>query len=81
MLAPFEIPRSNVHRHGMKRERLKLEEKIAHDLPIPVTEWVKEGYASRTTIWRLQRAGMPVTRIGRRLFVKFSDLTNATTLS
>ena len=63
----------------MKRATLKLEEKIAQDLPVPATEWITEGYVSRTTLWRLQRAGMPVKRIGRRVFVKFSDLTNAST--
>jgi len=68
-----------VQRNGVKRATLKLEEKIAHDLPVSVTEWVSEGFVSRTTLWRMQRAGMPATRIGRRLFVKFSDLTNAST--
>lgn len=57
----------------------KLSEQIARDLPIPATELVEAGYVSRTTLWRLQRAGMPVTRIGKRIFVKFSDLKNAGT--
>ena len=63
----------------MKRNALRLDEKIERDLPVPATHWITEGYVSRTTLWRLQRAGMPVTRIGRRVFVKFSDLTNAST--
>lgn len=61
----------------MKRDALKLDEKISRDLPVPATEWIAEGFVSRTTLWRLQRVGMPVKRIGRRVFVKFSDLTNA----
>jgi hypothetical protein len=63
----------------MKRDLLKLDEKIARDIPTPATEWIAEGFVSRTTLWRLQRSGMPVTRIGRRIFVRFSDLTNAST--
>ena len=63
----------------MKKELLKLEEKIANDIPVPATVWIAEGFVSRTTLWRLQRAGMPVTRIGRRIFVKYSALTNAST--
>ena len=64
----------------MERNLLKLAEKIDRDLPIAATELVKSGYTSRTTLWRMQRAGMPVTRIGKRVFVKFSDLKNASTL-
>ena len=63
----------------MQRETLRLDEKIARDIPVSAPEWIREGYVSRTTLWRLQRSGMPVKRIGRRVFVKFSDLTNATT--
>jgi hypothetical protein len=55
----------------------KLSEQIARDLPISATDLVEAGYVSRTTLWRLQRGGMPVTRIGKRVFVKFSDLRNA----
>ena len=63
----------------MDRNRLKLAEQIKLNLPIAVTDIVRSGYASRTTIWRMQRAGMPVTRIGKRVFVKFSDLKSAST--
>jgi hypothetical protein len=61
----------------MKSKGEKLRELIDNDLPIPATDLVKAGFASRVTIWRKERAGMPVTRIGNRVFVRFSDLTNA----
>jgi hypothetical protein len=61
----------------MSSDLSKLSEQIARDLPISATDLVEAGYVSRTTLWRLQRAGMPVTRIGKRVFVKFSDLKNA----
>jgi hypothetical protein len=63
----------------MASDLLKLSEQIARDLPISATDLVEAGYVSRTTLWRLQRGGMPVTRIGMRVFVKFSDLKNAGT--
>lgn len=61
----------------MSSDLLKLSEQIARDLPISATDLVEAGYVSRTTLWRLQRSGMPVIRIGKRVFVKFSDLKNA----
>ena len=61
----------------MTRKSSKIAELIGDDLPIAVTDLIAAGYASRTTLWRLERGGMPVTRIGRRIFVKFSDLVNA----
>lgn len=62
----------------MASDLTKISEQIRHNLPIPATDLVRAGYVSRTTLWRLQRGGMPVTRIGKRVFVKFSDLRNAT---
>ena len=53
-----------------------LKNRIAADLPIAAPDLVKAGFVSRPTLWRMERAGLPVTRIGRRLFVKFSDLTS-----
>lgn len=61
----------------MPRNIQHLSELIAKDLPIAVPALVAGGFASRTTIWRFARDGMPVVRIGRRVFVKFSDLTHA----
>ena len=61
----------------MKSKGEKLRELIDNDLPIPVPDLVKAGFASRATIWRMARAGMPVIRIGRRVFVRFSDLISA----
>ena len=61
----------------MPRDIQQLSELIEKDLPIAVPALVAGGFASRTTIWRFARDGMPVVRIGRRVFVKFSDLTRA----
>jgi hypothetical protein len=63
----------------MNCDLLKLSEQIALDLPISITDLVKAKYVSRTTAWRMLRGGMKVTRIGKRVFVKFSDLKNAST--
>lgn len=61
----------------MKSDPKQLAESIRNNLPIAATVLVDAGYVSRTTLWRLERAGMPVLRIGRRIFVRFSDLTEA----
>jgi len=61
----------------MKRDLQKLSEKINFDIPIAAGELVAAGYTSRTSLWRFQRAGMPVTRIGRKIYIKFSDLQKA----
>lgn len=63
----------------MKGDAKILKELISEDIPIAATVLVNSGFVSRTTLWRLERSGMPVIRIGRRLFVKFSDLTSAST--
>jgi hypothetical protein len=55
----------------------KLREQIANDLPVSATDLVNAGYVSRTTLWRMQRAGLPIVRVGRRIFVRFSDLVSA----
>jgi hypothetical protein len=50
---------------------------IDNDLPISVPELVNASFALRPTAGCRARAGMPVIRIGKRAFVRFSDLTNA----
>jgi len=62
---------------NITRNDQQLREPIDNDLPIPVPDFVRAGFASRPTIWRKVRADMPVIRIGSRLFVRFSDLINA----
>lgn len=52
----------------------KIRHQIDADLPIAAAELVAAGYVSRPTLWRMERAGLPVTRIWRRIFVRFSDL-------
>ena len=52
----------------------KVRDLIEQDLPVPAPDLVKAGYVSRPTLWRMERAGLPTTRIGRRIFVRFSDL-------
>ena len=64
----------------MQSDILKLSEQIANDLPIAATDLFKAGYVSRTSLWRFQRNGMPVTRIGKRVFVKFTDLKKANSI-
>jgi len=55
----------------------RLREPIDSKQLIPVQDLMNAGFASRSTIWRKVRAGMPVAGICERLFVRFSDLVNA----
>lgn len=52
----------------------KVRQQIDADLPIAISDLVKAGFASRPTLWRMERGGLKVTRIGRKIYVRFSDL-------
>lgn len=78
VISPLERTSSAAEKSFVNSGKLtKLHEQIALDLPIAAIDLVKAGYVSRTKLWRLQRGGMPLTRVGRRIFVRFSDLVAA----
>jgi hypothetical protein len=58
----------------MKSNGKKSRELVANDLPIAAGDLLRADNASRASSLRMQRDGMPVTRIGRRTFVRINGI-------
>lgn len=57
----------------MKQET-PLNTSASNELPLPESHFRKLGIASRTTFYRWEAKGLPILHVGRRRFIRPSDL-------
>ena len=44
------------------------------EMPVPLSWYIDEGYASRTQFWRWRRQGLRILHVGGKRFIRPSDL-------